>query len=347
MQIQLTTAIAGTPSYAPGDVADVDPGTGEAWIGAGYARLLKQGSQAENTKLSAHAAKTMREERMLRERRKAREDEQAALRRAFFHQWESRRLEIEFASPDHPHADRKDYDRAREALARDLARLDAHIGDIDAALSDLPRLAEAERRRIAQTTAVGPSITVPAVPANLLDGVDPKIHALIAEREQIIADRPQLLADRAAIEEEARSLTSAVERVALRMRNGLADASDVKTAEAASQAARNAVARVDAKRQELDQRVAAINHEISERQGTTEKARTKRIEAEIRKASRIAAKDLIVAMKSLTYYERLRRVSDLELPSFDALNADEPRGAGREFLQVLLDREIVTEADLK
>lgn len=332
MQVTVLTGMAGYPAYQPGEVIDLPPAIAREWIEAGYARG-DAGPTALDAPLTALHERHQRQRADLLRRRRLLEDKRREAQRAHFREWEGRRNEIEWNEAEHP--DRDAYQAACERLTREVAALNAQIREVDLALDEFPRRYERERASIAASTVVGGPIAVPPLPAFDVD--DPQIASFEAERTALLAELERTSDDRTALEQANREHATYVRLVATRVRVRLASADDLKAAEAEARAAGKALAKIEDRMTEISRRLEQLATAIDERRAVVQRERDRRVETALRTVAAAAARDLVAAMASMTAYLRLRQLSESDLPGFEMLDADQPRSAGREWLQGLID----------
>lgn len=244
-------------------------------------------------------------------------------------------------------------DRDTEA-AYHVAKLAAHdeqapyvrrIEELRIELEALPRQYEVGRRAIAENTAVGPEIAVPPLPTFPNVEHDEPCITLQAERDRLVAAVQDLERDVPVFDRLIGLAREAVEAAVARQRLGLS--ADVAGAEAALRETEVGRVRNVEQQAELTAGIATIDEQLDDRRLNVTRNRRDAIVRELTTAMGEAADDVVRAMGSST---KLRRVL-AALDSLDevvveargvwalsALNADEPRSNGREFLQVALER---------
>jgi hypothetical protein len=167
------------------------------------------------------------------------------------------------------------------------------------------------------------------------------------ERETLIADRQQLVADLPIVEAALREATTRAATIADRVRVGVADAADLKPFHRGAHDAGVTLGRVTDRLDAIAKRLPAIDADIQAREAAAESARVARLAKEERRATIAAARAVVEAMRLVTYARRVGQVSGSGLASLASLNSDAPQSGGREWLQLLMDRGLLTVAELE
>ena len=236
------------------------------------------------------------------------------------------------------HDNKFEYEAAHATLVESKRPILAKLAELKAALEDVPYKHEAGLRAIATTVMVGPDISVPTLQLAPAED-DAHLRGLARDRDAAVDAHAKLTIDRDVFGELLREAVAHAASVDVRVRHGLGSTAEAAAANKAQRDTQRAHEKAIAGLATLEGNLRTLDEQIARRREVLGDEQAHRITREIEEAAFPAADALVAAMSAMT---RLRRALDASHVStnwwtLSTLNADDPRSAGREFLQLCLE----------